>query len=241
MYNSEEIYSNCDLIPISQVISTARLRLNLDSNEFDLWFEIEAENALKKFGSLGTVTVLTKPVTIENRMIKLPRGLRRFIGIRNDFCLSGQYTNTTQPNFPVYLFTREFLLNYDDCGNLENYWYLQDGAVYLRTSELDGLDVSICYEGFNTDDNNNIRIYDVYESALAWYLAYMYLTTNPDYYNGDLYFTSRQADKFHRNYMAEKKKIRADEQRTVWKNDALRMDRIQDRVQISDYRLYWTY
>jgi hypothetical protein len=239
MYNSEEIYANCDLIPISQVIATTRLRLNLDSNEYDLWFEIEAQNLLKKFGSLGTVTILNKPVTIEDRKIKLPSGIRRFIGIRNDFCTNGSYENDGQPDFPVYLFTREFLTQYDDCGNVEDYWYLKDGYVYLKTSQLDGLDVTICYEGYNTDDNGEIRIYDVYESSLAWALCELFLRTHPNYY-GDLYFTRNVANDFAKKYKAEKNKIRADEQRTVWKNDARRMDRIQDRVQIADYRMYWT-
>lgn len=242
MYHSKELYSNCDLIDASQVIATAKMRIGLDTNQHDLWFEVELENTLKKFGSLGTVTVLTRPVTIEDRKIKLPRGIRRFIGIRHDFCLDpNTVTSTGQPNVPVYLFTRGFLLGYNDCGDFYDYYTLKDGYIHLRTSDFDGLDVTLCYEGYNTDDNGNIRFYDVYESALAWYLCHLFTLVEPYYYGNDPYLTERKSNAFLKKYQAEKAKIRGDEQRTQWKNDRIKMDLIQDKVQISDYRLYWTY
>ena len=60
MISQVQEYSSCDIITSAQVIATAKLRLGLDGYDEDLWWEIELENTLKNFGSLGTVTKVNK-------------------------------------------------------------------------------------------------------------------------------------------------------------------------------------
>ena len=235
MAEINNIYSLCDQISSKQVMATAKIRLGLDSSDFDLDFDIEIDNAMKKFKSISSVPIINTLTKIENRMIVIPRGTRQVLGVKLS---KGVPDITNQNGSPTIFYSNVAGKEYKISGfsSIESIFKIQNGYLVYRQGEIEDQDIILKTQGFEYAEDGGILLYDVYESPLAWYLCYLFLLKNPEHF-GQL--SELRKNEYYQLYLAEKGSVKAVEQKTHWQMSKGRMNNAINTLRVNDYLYGW--
>lgn len=234
---------NNDLIPVSQVIALAKMRLGgIDTSDHDLWFEIEVNNALKKLSSASTIGWHHMMVELNNGMFRLPFGLLKLVAVKRH---CSDNTTTDEEDTGAYnswlIISRGYTNYFNGCGCLEDYIKVgDDGYGYLNVDLPEG-DYDIYWIGYNVDENGVMKIYEDYESFLANYLCYKFFLVFGHKYFENPYIPRDQRTEFKKEYLAEKRKIKSIEGLAAFQEDRMQLDREMHRVFIANYESISTY
>jgi hypothetical protein len=233
--------SPCDYIPQSQIIATAKMRLELSTANYDGYFRIELENALKKFYTPSIYHEQCKLVDICDNSIKIPAGCRKILGLQ--FCTQQVTTSDDEEtggifavpigNFYIW---NGLIPQYPAYGNctVENYFTYQDGYLYANRDTDETL-AMVWYVGYKTDDDGLIMIPDYFESCLANYLGYCFLKKKPTWLSNNVYATREARELYRRDYIAEKKQIIGSDQVEQFDDQKLALRFAQNKMRLNNY------
>lgn len=214
-------------IPLSQVISRAKVQTRESSAAKDLDYEIFAVEAMVNLRCLSSFAELTEEVDVINGSAKLPCGTASFLGAtpydNENCCTCGDLYYV---NFPFLTSCGcPILPYYRDCGEI---FRILNGYVHLH-QPTDIAKLQITYMGIPKDDEGLPVIDQRYEQALMHYICFM------DSLQPGTKLTPRQADKHERLWVAQQAMLAGDDTVNSWNlNKHWVMGTIMSRVQISE-------
>ncbi len=165
-------------IDIRDIISSAKMELNIDNMDNDLYFLKLANEGIRQLDCLSIFTKQCKVLPICDNKVKLPCGFNQFIGLYYSD-LDGRSINNGLLYFDTSLLNQNNIA-YPQNGYFVNYngSFQIVGDYIIFGSSVQHDSVSLIYFGLNVDEDGFMKVYDYYERALTAYICYKYARQN---------------------------------------------------------------
>lgn len=177
------------IVNIEQVIAQARMLLRLmDTQENAEYLQTLIESAARyRLNATNTFTIQCETAAIECNKAELPQNWEsleffKLNPVGCSGCCQGVDLipghNDPAPNNAcacpsVYYYNKAAVVNDDDCGWYNNYFYIQGNHIYFP-SNTTATEVKIYYRGYNTDSEGFMLIDEETMECLAFYAAWQY-------------------------------------------------------------------
>ena len=197
MSNLEGQYNT---IKMSQVISSAKQRLRLETSDDDLFLLRYANEGARHFDSLQTFVKRCCTLTVTNGKAKLPNGFYQLLAIRMNN-VPGGIIYVDQP------FLQGNGISCGGFGHAGGVCQIQNGYIYLTVSQanpnhginpvgycpdppppppnpllpptVQTYEITIAFVGMNVDDDGMMVVYSDMERGLVAYCVWMYMLDAP--------------------------------------------------------------
>lgn len=197
------------VIPISEVISSAKAQLGLeDTNQWDNFFQLFGREAARNLRCLGIYTKHQCKLDIVDSKSKLPCNFYRLVALRFPKN-NNQLENDSTTGFFNFIYVDKPFLK--DCktgdpaflANFSQTFQINGNYIYYNTDISTITSRSeIAYIGLNTDEQGNLIIYEDYERAIRAYMCYHFALRFKDK------FTTFQTLEFKKDWIFQKAEMK---------------------------------
>ena len=171
-------------IDIRDIISSAKMELNIDNMDNDLYFLKLANEGVRQLDCLSIFQRQEKVLPICDGKVQLPCGFNQFMVLH--FCDSTQQNSGQQ----LYLnspFLKQFNVDTTSIINTSsrNGFFVNYAGTFqivgdyiIFGSETTATQCNLIYFGLNTTEDGMMKVYDYYERALTAYLCWKFSRQN---------------------------------------------------------------
>ncbi len=216
-----------DVIPIAQIVSSAKMALHLETTDHDIWLGKLANDGVRRLNTLSVIVKDQCSLTINGGSAPLPKNFRQLIAMR--FCqLGATPPGSPQPNTivtgePMLYVDFDFLtpvvgdLSLVGVQNMRGVFQINDGYVIFYGNMPDGSTATISYFANNIDSNGLNVVYERYEDALTEWILYNFMLSYIENYNQYV------INEHKHNWMAQKRMLKAFDSRMSFKDQKMQM------------------
>lgn len=171
-------------IDIRDIISSAKMELNIDNMDNDLYFLKLANEGVRQLDCLSIFQRQEKILPICDGKVQLPCGFNQFMVLY--FCdstaiNSGQQLYLNSPFLNNYNIDTTSIINGSNNSFFAHYsgtFQIVGDYIVFGNANLKAEYCNLIYFGLNTTEDGMMKVYDYYERALTAYICYKFTRQN---------------------------------------------------------------